>query len=118
MRFEEARAVFLHHWTYTAGANEAKFTRCPTTTRSWSSLSQGNASVARPTCKASVRSTQQFNSTSSRARSGEAGTSGSGRAGRCMTGANPVHFVHILEFRGDLVQRESIYFAEPFPAQE
>jgi len=35
-----------------------------------------------------------------------------------MTGANPVHFVHILEFRGDLVQRESIYFAEPFPAQE
>ncbi len=61
---------------------------------------------------------QQFNSTSSRARSGEAGTSGSGRAGRCMTGANPVHFVHILEFRGDLVQRESIYFAEPFPAPE
>ncbi len=61
MRFEEARAVFLHHWTYTAGANEAKFTRCTTTTRSWSSLSQGNASVARPTSKASVRSTQQFN---------------------------------------------------------
>jgi len=34
---------------------------------------------------------------------------GEGRA--LYDGANPVHFVHILEFRGDLVQRESIYFA-------
>ncbi len=41
---------------------------------------------------------------------------GEGRA--LYDGANPVHFVHILEFRGDLVQRETIYFAEPFPAPE
>ena len=33
-------------------------------------------------------------------------------------GANPVHFVKILEFRGDLVQRETLYFAEPFPAPD
>lgn len=33
-------------------------------------------------------------------------------------GANPHHFVWIAELRGDLVQRETIYFAEPFPAPE
>ena len=33
-------------------------------------------------------------------------------------GGNPIHFVWIAEFRGDLVQRETIYFAEPFPAPE
>lgn len=33
-------------------------------------------------------------------------------------GANPHNFVWIAEFRGDLVQRETIYFAEPFPAPD
>ncbi|HKX68421.1 MAG TPA: nuclear transport factor 2 family protein, partial [Intrasporangium sp.] len=33
-------------------------------------------------------------------------------------GADPVHFVKILEFRGDKVQRETIYTAEPFPAPD
>jgi len=33
-------------------------------------------------------------------------------------GANPHHFVWIAELRGGLVQRETIYFAEPFPAPE
>jgi hypothetical protein len=33
-------------------------------------------------------------------------------------GGDPIHFVHILELRGGLVGRETIYFAEPFPAPE
>jgi hypothetical protein len=33
-------------------------------------------------------------------------------------GANPLQFVWIVEFRGDKVQRETIYFAEPFPAPD
>jgi hypothetical protein len=33
-------------------------------------------------------------------------------------GGDPYHFVWIVELRGDLVQRETIYFAEPFPAPE
>jgi hypothetical protein len=33
-------------------------------------------------------------------------------------GSDPVHFVWIAEFCGDLVQRETIYFADPFPAPE
>lgn len=33
-------------------------------------------------------------------------------------GGDSVHFVKIIEFNGDKVQRESLYFAEPFPAPE
>ena len=33
-------------------------------------------------------------------------------------GGNPLHTVAIVEFRGDLVARETIYFAEPFEAPE
>ena len=33
-------------------------------------------------------------------------------------GGTSVHFVKILEFKGDKVQRESLYFTEPFPAPE
>jgi hypothetical protein len=41
-----------------------------------------------------------------------------GEAGLRYDGANPVHVVKILEFRGDKVRRETLYFAEPFPAPE
>jgi hypothetical protein len=33
-------------------------------------------------------------------------------------GGEPVHFVWIAELRDDLVQRETIYFAEPVPAPD
>jgi hypothetical protein len=33
-------------------------------------------------------------------------------------GGNPVHFLWIAEFRDGLVQRETIYFAEPFEAPD
>ena len=33
-------------------------------------------------------------------------------------GGDPIHFAWIVEFREGLVQRETIYFAEPFPAPE
>jgi hypothetical protein len=33
-------------------------------------------------------------------------------------GGNPVHFLWIAEFRDALGQRETIYFAEPFPGPE
>jgi hypothetical protein len=32
--------------------------------------------------------------------------------------ANPGNFAWIVEFRGDKVQRETIYFAAPFPAPD
>jgi len=33
-------------------------------------------------------------------------------------GGQPVHYVKIIQFRGDKVERETLYFAEPFPAPE
>jgi hypothetical protein len=33
-------------------------------------------------------------------------------------GAEPLHYIKILQFRGDKVERETLYFAEPFPAPE
>jgi hypothetical protein len=33
-------------------------------------------------------------------------------------GGDSVHYVKIIQFRGDLVERETLYFAEPFPAPE
>ena len=41
---------------------------------------------------------------------------GEGRA--FYDGTNPIHFAWIVEFRDNLVQRETIYFADPFPAPE
>lgn len=33
-------------------------------------------------------------------------------------GGRSVHFVKIIEFEGDLVRRETLYFADPFPAPD
>ena len=33
-------------------------------------------------------------------------------------GVNPIHFVKIIQFDGDQVNRETLYFTEPFPAPE
>jgi hypothetical protein len=33
-------------------------------------------------------------------------------------GGEPIHFVQVVEFRGDKVRRETIYFADPFEAPE
>jgi hypothetical protein len=33
-------------------------------------------------------------------------------------GGNQVHYIKIIQFRGDKVERETLYFAEPFPAPD
>jgi hypothetical protein len=33
-------------------------------------------------------------------------------------GGEPVHVVKILQFRGDKVERETLYFADPFPGPD
>lgn len=77
--------MFLHHWTYTAGANEAKVHEMYHD----DAILEFPQSGERFRGKANIQGFREeypaVQSTSSRARSGEAGTSGSGRAGRCMT---------------------------------
>lgn len=33
-------------------------------------------------------------------------------------GSQPLHYIKIIQFRGEKVERETLYFAEPFPAPE
>jgi hypothetical protein len=33
-------------------------------------------------------------------------------------GGEPIHYVWVAQFRGELVERETIYFPEPFPAPD
>ena len=39
-------------------------------------------------------------------------------AGLRYDGGEPVSVVKIMQFRGDRIERETLYFADPFPAPE
>jgi hypothetical protein len=49
---------------------------------------------------------------------GGGGTLGSPEAGLRYDGGEPVSVVKIMQFRGDRIERETLYFADPFPAPE
>jgi hypothetical protein len=117
MRYEEAREVFLHHWTY-SGVDDAKVHEM----YHEDAILEFPQSGERFLGKANMQGFReqypavQLDFEPREIRGSGDFWMGEGRA--LYDGANPVHFVHILEFRGDLVQRETIYFAEPFPAPE
>jgi SnoaL-like domain len=117
LRYEEVRELLLHQWKYTGGPNEAKA----------SELYHDDAVLEFP------QSGERF--------SGKANIQGwrekyPARLGfepREIRGSGdiwvaegrlhyddgaPIHFVKLIEFRGDKVQRETLYFTEPFPAPE
>jgi hypothetical protein len=117
VRYEEVRDLLLHHWKYTGGPNEAKA----------SEIYHDDAVLEFPQSgerfrgKANIqgwreRYPAQIDFEPREIRGEGDFWIGEGRL--LYDGANPVHFVKILEFRGRLVQRETIYTAEPFPAPE
>lgn len=83
VRYEEVRELLLHHRKYPGDPTRPRPPSSATTMRCWKSPRQGNASAARPI--QGWRQHYHAHSTSSRGRSGEAGTSGSARAGCCTT---------------------------------
>jgi hypothetical protein len=117
MRHDEVRELFLHHLTY-SGVDNAKAHE----------VYHDDAVLEFP--QSGERFLGKANMQGFRARYPVAQVDfeprelrGSGDVwigeGRVLyDGANPHHFVWIVELRGDLVQRETIYFAEPFPAPE
>jgi len=122
MRYDEAREVFLHHWRYTAEGNEAKVHEIYHD----DAILEFPQSGERFRGKANMQGfREQYGAETGTAaldfeprviRGGGDVWIGEGRAR--YDGGEPIHFLHILEFRGDLVQRETIYFAEPFPAPD
>jgi hypothetical protein len=122
VRYEEAREVFLHHWRYTVEGNEAKvhemyhddaileFPQSGERFRGRANMQGFREQYGAQTGVAAM----DFEPREIRGGGDFWIGEGLGR----YDGGEPIHFVHILEFRGDLVQRETIYFAEPFPAPE
>lgn len=116
MRYDEVRELLLHHLTY-SGVDEAKAHEIYHDDAILEFPQSGERFVG----KANMQGFREqypgqvdFEPREIRG-SGDCWI-GEGRV--LYDAANAVHFVWILEFRGDLVQRETIYFADPFPAPE
>jgi hypothetical protein len=117
VRYDEVRELLLHHWKHTGGPNEAKASEIYHDDAVLEFPQSGERFLGKANIndwRAQYPAQLDFEPREIR---------GSGdlwiAEGRLLyDGANPVHFVKILAFRGDLVQRETIYTAEPFPAPE
>jgi hypothetical protein len=117
MQYEQVRDMVLYQWKYTGGPNEAKA----------SELYHDDVILELP------QSGEWFNGKANQQAWRERYPAkldfepreirGSGdlwiaEAVLRYDGTNPVNVVKILQFRGDKVERETLYFAEPFPAAE
>jgi hypothetical protein len=117
VRYDEVRGMLLRQWKYTGGPNEAKA----------SELYHDDAILEFP--QSGERFSGRTNIQGWRERYPArldfepreirgAGDVWIAEGRIRYDGGAPVHFVKIIEFRGDKVQRETIYFAEPFAAPE
>ena len=117
MQYEQVREMLLRQWTYTGGPNEAKAAELyhddavlefPQSDEWFQGKADQQAWRERYPAKLDFEPQE---------------IRGSGdlwiAEGRLSyDGGNPVHYVKILQFRGDKVERETLYFAEPFPAPD
>jgi len=117
MQYEQVRDMLLQQWTYTGGPNEAKA----------SELYHDDVVLEFPQSdewfrgKASQRAWRErfpakldFQPREIRG----AGDLWIAEGALTYDGGDTVHFVKIIEFRGEKVHRETLYFTEPFPAPE
>ena len=117
MRYEEVRELLLRHWRYTGGPNEAKASEI----YHEDAVLEFPQSGERFCGKANIQGWRQEHPAQLDFEPREIRGSGDlwiGEGRLLYDGANPVLFIKILEFRGELVQRETIYTAEPFPAPD
>jgi hypothetical protein len=116
MRYDEVREVLLHHLTY-SGADNAKAHEIYHDDAILEFPQSGERFVGKAKMQGfRERYPAQVDFEPREIRGSGDVWIGEGRV--FYDGGDPVHFVWIAEFRGDLVQRETIYFAEPFPAPE
>ena len=118
MRYEDVRDLLVHHLTHSVSGDEAKAHEIYHD----DAILEFPQSGERFLGKANMRGFREqypvaqvdFELREIRG-SGDFWT-GEGRV--LYDGANPHHFVWIAELRDGLVRRETIYFAEPFPAPD
>jgi len=117
VRYEDVRDLLVRQWTYTGGPNEHK----------GSEMYYEDAVLEFPQSeewfrgKANMEAWRKqyparldFSPQEIRG----AGDLWIAEAVLTYDGTDPVHVVKILQFRGDKVERETLYFAEPFPAAD
>jgi hypothetical protein len=117
MNYEEVRELLLTQWTYTGGPNEAKAAEY----YHEDALLEFPQSGERFRGKANIQGwRQQYPARLDfePRRIGGGGDWGVAEAGLRYDGGEPLSVVKIMQFRGDKIERETLYFADPFPAPE
>jgi len=117
MQYEQVRDMVLYQWKYTGGPNEAKASELyhddvvlefPQSGEWFKGKANQQAWRERYPAKLDFEPREIRGS----------GDLWIAEAVLRYDGTNPVDIVKILQFRGDKVERETLYFAEPFPAAE
>jgi SnoaL-like domain len=117
MIYQEVRDLLVTQWTYTGGPNEAKAAEYYHD----DAVLEFPQSGERFEGKASFTAWRQqyparLDFEPRELRGG--GDLWVAETGLRYDGGLPVSVVKILQFRGDKIQRETLYFADPFPAPE
>jgi hypothetical protein len=117
MEYEQVRDLLLHQWTYTGGPNEAKASELyhedvvlefPQSGESFEGKANQQAWRERYPVKLDFQPQEIRGS----------GDLWVAEGLLSYDGGEPLHYVKIIQFRGDKVERETLYFADPFPAPE
>ena len=117
MQYEQVREMLLRQWKYTGGPNEAKASELyhddvvlefPQSDEWFKGKANQQAWRERYPAKLNFQPREIRGS----------GDLWIAEAVLTYDGSNPVNVVKILQFRGDKVERETLYFAEPFAAPD
>jgi hypothetical protein len=117
MNYEAVRDLLVTQWTYTGGPNEAKASEIYTDETVLEFPQSGERFRGRDNITAwrqRYPARLEFEPRELRG----SGDLWIAETGLRYDGGEPVSVVKILQFRGDKVVRETLYFADPFPAPD
>jgi hypothetical protein len=117
MNYQEVRDLLVMQWTYTGGPNEDKAAEVYTDETVLEFPQSGERFRGRDNitaCRRRFPARLDFEPRELRG----GGDLWIAETGLRYDGGEPVSVVKILQFRGDKVERETIYFADPFPAPD
>jgi hypothetical protein len=117
MRYDEVRELLVRQWTYTGGPNEAKGSELYHDDAVLEFPQSGERFAGRANIDGWRRQYPARLDFEPRELRG-AGDLWVAETGLRYDGGEPLSVIKILQFRGDKVERETLYFAEPFPAPE
>ena len=117
MNYDEVRDMLITQWTYTGGPNEDQTAEWYTDETVLEFPQSGERFRGRDNITAWRRRYPTRLEFEPRELRG-GGDLWIAETGLRYDGGEPVSVVKILQFRGDKVERETIYFADPFPAPD